>query len=487
MSRPSQGRSRLRSPWGALAIVAALLLALAWGILSPAAPIGRKAVGLGLAGLLSAFVSGVLFAAAWPSLRHARSPAFSTSHERPAGVPAAAEPVRLEADSELTAQMTADPELRRSERRFRELAAALPQGIFESDSTGMLVYANACARQMFGLGPEELDGKFHMLDMIVPAERERAAPRIEQLRTGFVDPTTPRQYLALRPDGTVFPVLIYATPVTRDDSTTGLLGTIVDISERVATEEAVRQAKEAAEAANRAKSEFLANISHEIRTPLNAVLGLTELVLSADLRSEEREHLTLALQSGEVLLRLINDLLDFSKIEAGRLELDCGIFDPHRLLAETIPPFRMMVKDRPLQIRLQVGEAVPHAVHGDAARLRQVLVNLIGNSIKFTSEGEISVQVGVAEENADHVILAFSVRDTGIGIPADKLERIFHPFEQADNSTTRRYGGTGLGLAIARRLVGLMGGELEVESEPGRGSTFRFRVRLSRREALRAA
>lgn len=388
---------------------------------------------------------------------------------------------------EISARTEAEAELRRSEQRFRELARAIPQGVFEADLDGRLIYANACARSMFGFGEEDSTEDLHLLDMIDPGQRERAGTRIRQLGLGLVGRKGPRQYTAHRRDGTPFPALIYATQLPGDRATGGLLGLVVDISDRVTAEEELRRAKEAAETANRAKSEFLANMSHEIRTPLNAVIGLTELVLSGELDPEDREHLALVLGSGESLLRLVNDLLDFSKIEAGRLELDCAAFDPRRLLEETLLPFQVSARTRPLQIRAETAADVPDAVHGDEARLRQVLVNLVGNAVKFTPEGEVVVRLDLESDDTDAVVLAFSVRDTGIGIPADKLQAIFDPFEQADNSTTRRYGGTGLGLAIARRLVELMGGALTVESEPERGSTFRFHVCLDRRDGLRAA
>ena len=240
----------------------------------------------------------------------------------------------------------------------------------------------------------------------------------------------------------------------------------------------LRAATYAAEAANRAKSTFLANMSHEIRTPLNAVIGMTELVLGSSLSVQQREFLLTVKDSGEALLSVINDILDFSKIEVGKLVLDRAAFDLRESLGDTLKSFALRAHQLGLEIACFIHADVPHMVVGDYSRLRQVVVNLVGNAIKFTEKGEVTLEVTQESRSEKEVVLHLVVADTGIGIPEEKQATIFEMFEQADSSTTRRHGGTGLGLAIAARLVGLMGGRIWVESTPGRGSRFHFVVRL---------
>ena len=272
-------------------------------------------------------------------------------------------------------------------------------------------------------------------------------------------------------------------PADRDLHVLDLLARqAADWIERTQAEEALRQAKEAAEAANRSKDEFLANVSHEIRTPFGAILGMTELVLDTPLTDDQRQCLETAKSAADELLRLVEDLLDFEKIEAGKLELVPADFSLRATLGDAVRTLSVRARDKGLDLVRHVEADVPDALIGDAGRLRQVLLNLIGNAIKFTREGRVSVRVEVADGTAPEgkTVLRFMVTDTGIGIPPDGRERIFRAFEQADGTTTRRYGGTGLGLTIVARLVDLMSGAIGVESEPARGSTFSFTARFER-------
>jgi len=262
-----------------------------------------------------------------------------------------------------------------------------------------------------------------------------------------------------------------------------LLEAFVDISDLKKTQTALKEAKEKAETANRSKSQFLANMSHEIRTPMNAVIGMTELVLKTDLNDKQRRFLETVNRSGESLLDIINDILDFSKIEAGKLVMERIGFDLHQVVEDVVEGHYPQSQDKGLELACVIEQEVPRNVKGDPGRVRQILVNLVGNAVKFTEKGEVVVRVLTAEDRENTVLIRFEVTDTGVGVEPEARKRIFEHFSQADGSMTRRFGGTGLGLTIAKQLTRLMEGDIGIESTPGKGSTFWLTVKLEKQSA----
>ena len=261
-------------------------------------------------------------------------------------------------------------------------------------------------------------------------------------------------------------------------SVTGMISIDRNITHFKDTEEKLRASKEIADEANRAKSDFLANMSHEIRTPMNAIIGMTDLLLETQLTQTQHEYLRMVQDSGEALLTLINDILDFSKIEAGKFELECTTFDIRESLGDTMKGMGFRAHGKGLELAFRVDESIPKFLKGDPGRIRQIVINLVGNAIKFTETGEVVLEIGCVQKNESQATLRFSVIDTGIGIAESQCEKVFKEFEQADASTTRKFGGTGLGLTISSRLVELMNGRIWVESELGKGSKFQFEIPL---------
>jgi PAS domain S-box-containing protein len=415
---------------------------------------------------------------------------------------------------DITDRKRAEEILRATSALQRAILDSAGYAVISTSAEGHIRIFNAAAERMIGYKAAEVIGRPTSILIHDWTEVER---RARELSVELGRPVSPdfevfvakarlgqadeHEWTYVRKDGTKLPVLLSVTPV-RDERGVilGFMGIASDITERKRAETQLQQARQAAESASRAKGEFLANMSHEIRTPMNAVMGMTELALGTELSREQRGYLTAARNSAIDLLTIINDVLDFSKIEAGKLELHPEPFQLRDALGLDLKAFSLRAAEKGLELTLRVHPDVPDTLDGDVGRLRQIVNNLVSNALKFTEDGEVAVDVTLLKEverqrelrvesrsrapstavsqlstqNPPNVLLHFRVSDTGIGVALDKQTAIFEAFTQADASVTRQYGGTGLGLTIAGRLCRLMGGEIWVESERGKGSTFHF-------------
>ena len=355
--------------------------------------------------------------------------------------------------------------IRESEARYSSLVESLPLHVIRKDLDGKVVFGNQRYCQAVGLSLEEVIGKTDF-DLFPP---DLAKKYVEDdrrvLESGNVFNDIEAHEAA---NGKRVFVEIFKSPVhDAHGKVNGVQVMFWDVTERKRAEEEVRVAKELAEKANRAKSEFLANMSHEIRTPMNGIIGMTELLHNTGPTAEQRDYLNMVKQSADSLLRLLNDILDFSKIEAGKLDLEHREFSLRDCVGKTVQTLGSRAGEKGLELLCHLDARIPDVLIGDAGRLGQIVVNLVGNSVKFTERGEVVVDVSVDRLDQDDVCLHFQIRDTGIGIPQDQQRRIFESFSQVDTSKTRRVGGTGLGLAISSQLVEMMDGRIWVESEVG--------------------
>ena len=364
-----------------------------------------------------------------------------------------------------------------TEERGRLILASVNEGIWGMDIDGKTTFVNQAAAAMVGFGVEELTGS-QMHSIAHYARKDGSEYPLDQCPMYLSIKDGVSRHVAdevfWRKDGTSFPVEYSTSPLHKDEKIVGAVVVFHDITERKLAETAIMAARLAAEEATQMKSDFLANMSHEIRTPMTAIIGMTRLALQTGLNQKQRDYMEKVDTAAQGLLGIINDILDFSKIEAGKMAFERIEFNLEDVMADLADLSTIKTQEKGLELLFDIDTSVPMALIGDPLRLRQVLTNLVSNAIKFTEKGEIIVGIHAVADKEDRVQLRFDVTDSGVGLNEEQRNRLFNAFSQADSSTTRKYGGTGLGLTISKRLVGMMGGEIGVESEPGVGSNFFF-------------
>lgn len=377
----------------------------------------------------------------------------------------------IESIRDITERKQVSEALRESEERFRAIFDTAEDSIFIKDRSLRYIQVNPAMEKLFGLPATELIGKTD-IDLFGTV----AGAMINKIDLCVLSGEITREEQMLPVNGR--PTTFHAIKVPMQNSSgeiIGICGIARDISEQKRAEDNLKAAKEAADAGTRAKSEFLANMSHEIRTPMNAIIGMTELLLETETNPDQKDYVETIRSSGETLLTIINDILDLSKIEGGKMELESQPFDLKSCIDESLNLVAAEASKKRVKLSYAIDDNAPKLIMGDLTRLCQILINLLNNAVKFTDEGEVTIAVSSQQNGKSHEI-HFAVKDTGIGIPEDKMARLFQPFSQVDASTTRKYGGTGLGLAISKRLIEMMGGKMWVESQLGKGSTFHFTI-----------
>jgi len=376
-----------------------------------------------------------------------------------------------------------------AEDRVRQILESTGEGLYGLDNEGRITFVNHAASQILGYEPEELTGKnahilFHHTKPDGSHYSADECPILATLTKGVAAHNDDEMFW--HKDTRPFPVEYMATPIRKGDWVVGAVVSFKDISERKHIERELQKSMATAEAANRAKSDFLSNMSHEIRTPVNGIIGMAYLALKTGLNPKQRDYLDKIHRSSQHLIGVINDILDFSKIEAGKLEIEAVDFELRQMLNNVANQIADKAAEKKIELIFDIDSTLPPCLHGDPLRLSQILINYAGNAVKFTRQGEVVIRARLMEEAEGDLLVRFEVQDTGIGMNEEAKAKLFQSFQQADTSTTRKYGGTGLGLSISKQLAELMGGAVGVESEPGEGSTFWCTVRIGKGAAMAA-